>query len=193
MRSLTTRGGLTRERGMTENVVQTWVHTMHVYTSIHGATTTLTWNTHKTRNQHAELGKSCIKRDNDDLEKIRAWIESHNPFDKNEPILKKSVGETIQHQLKRISYSESQIKKKDRIKTLEALEVGATCTDRERRGYKKLFPARAQSRTHLTILEFDNVQIKQSKTGTCFIERCLSVHLQSGSIIQCSGWRYSVT
>ena len=61
MRSLKTRGGLTRGRGITENVMLTWVHTMHVCTSIHGAMTTLTGNTHKTSNQHAELGRSRMK------------------------------------------------------------------------------------------------------------------------------------
>ena len=50
--------------------------------------TALTGNTHKTSNQHAELGTSRMKRDNDDLVKIRSWIESHNPFDESEPVLR---------------------------------------------------------------------------------------------------------
>ena len=62
LRSLKTRGGLTRGRGMTENVMLTWVHTIHACASIHGAMTTLTGNTHKTSNQHAELGRSRKER-----------------------------------------------------------------------------------------------------------------------------------
>ena len=58
MRSLKTRGGLTRRRGMTENVILTWVHTMHTCAQAHNAMTQLTGNHHKTSNQHAELGAS---------------------------------------------------------------------------------------------------------------------------------------
>ncbi|CAB4066094.1 unnamed protein product [Lepeophtheirus salmonis] len=86
----------------------TRVHTMHVCFLIHDAMTTLTGKTHKRSNRLAELGKSCIKRDNDDFKKIRAWIERHTH------LMKTSL----------IPYSESKIEKKDQIKTLEALEVG---------------------------------------------------------------------
>ena len=51
--------------------------------------TQLTGNHHKTSNQHGELRASRIKRDNDDLEKIRLQIENHNPFDDNEPLLRR--------------------------------------------------------------------------------------------------------
>lgn len=57
---------------MTENVMLTWVHTMNIFVSIHDAMTTSTGgNTHKKSNQHAELGAGRMKRDNDDLVKIR--------------------------------------------------------------------------------------------------------------------------
>ena len=88
MRSLKSRGGLIHGRGMTDSVVLTWVHTMHVCASMHDAMTTLTGNTHKTSNQHVELGKSRMKRDNDDLEKVCTWFESHNPFDENNSLLR---------------------------------------------------------------------------------------------------------
>ena len=88
MRSLKTRGGLTRGKGMTENVILTWVHTIHTCAQGHNAMTQLTGNHHKTSNQHAELGASRIKRLSDDLEKIKLWIENHNPFDDNKPLLR---------------------------------------------------------------------------------------------------------
>ena len=47
MRSLKTRGGLTRERGMTKNVILIWVHTMHACAQVHNAMTQLTGNHHK--------------------------------------------------------------------------------------------------------------------------------------------------
>ena len=61
MRSLKTRGGLTCGRGMTENVILTWDHTMHACAQVHNAMTQLTGNHHKTTNQHAEFGASRIK------------------------------------------------------------------------------------------------------------------------------------
>ena len=79
MHSLKTRGGLTRGRGMTETVMLTWVHTMHVCAQVHVAMTHLTRNHHKTSNQHAELGVNRINRGNNDLEKIQLWIEDHKP------------------------------------------------------------------------------------------------------------------
>ncbi|CAB4064444.1 unnamed protein product [Lepeophtheirus salmonis] len=97
-----------------------------------------------------------MKQENNDLEKIRNWIESHNPFDENKPVLRsivsgvtgtegdvincddaESVGETIQHELDGILYSESKTKKKDGIKLLEALET--TFTDREKRDIRSYF------------------------------------------------------
>ena len=132
MRSLKTRGGLTRGRGMTENVILIWDHTMHACAQVHNAMTQLTGNHHKTSNPDAELVASRIKRDNEDLENIKLWIENHNPFDDNEPLLTSIAtgltategdgincdeaeknGQAIQDQLDDISITEATIKKKD--------------------------------------------------------------------------------
>ena len=143
MRSLKTRGGLTRGRGMSENVMLTWIHTMHICGQIHIAMTELTGNYHKTSNQHAELGINRIKRDNEDLEKIKLWLEAHDPFDENEPFLKsistgltateedgincdvaEKVGQEIHSKLDGVSFSEAKIKRNDQIHTLESLKMG---------------------------------------------------------------------
>ena len=143
MRLLKTRGGLTGGRGMTENVILTWVHTMHECVQVHNAMTQLTGNHYQTSNQRGELGVSRIKRDNDDLEKIKLWIENHNPFYDNEPLLRsiatgllgteedgitcdeaEKIGQAIQDQLDGISITEATIKKKDFMKTLEFLKIG---------------------------------------------------------------------
>ena len=132
MRSLKTRGGLTRGRGMTENVILIWDHTMHACAQVHNAMTQLTGNHHKTSNPDAELVASRIKRDNEDLENIKLWIENHNPFDDNELLLRsiatgltategdgincdevEKIGQAIQDQLDDISVTEATIKKKD--------------------------------------------------------------------------------
>ena len=52
MRSLKSRGGLTRGRGMTEIVRQQWVYSMHACAAIHDAMTSLTGKHHTTSHQH---------------------------------------------------------------------------------------------------------------------------------------------
>ena len=71
------------------------------------------------------------------------WIENHNPFDDNEPLLRsiatglmategdgincdeaEKIGQAIQDQLDSISITEATIKKKDQIKTLGLLKIG---------------------------------------------------------------------
>ena len=143
MRSLKTLGCLTCGSGMTENVILTWVHTMHACAQSHNVMRQLTGNHHKTSNQHSELRVSRIKRDSDGLEKIKLWTENHNPFDDNDPLLISiatgltategdgincveagKIGQAIQDQLDGIPITEATIKRKDEIKTLELLKMG---------------------------------------------------------------------
>ena len=58
MRLLKTRGGLTGRRGMTENVILTWVHTMHECVQVHNAMIQLTGNHRQTSNRRGESGAS---------------------------------------------------------------------------------------------------------------------------------------
>lgn len=88
MRSLKSRGGITRGRGVKESVRTIWTNSMHQCASVHLAMSALTGQHHKTSEQHIELGKSRIKRDNEDLEKLFDWFDNHEPFDINEPALK---------------------------------------------------------------------------------------------------------
>ena len=52
MRSLKSRGDLTRGKGMTESVRQQWVYNMHACAAIHDAMTSLTGKHHTTSHQH---------------------------------------------------------------------------------------------------------------------------------------------
>ena len=143
MRSLKTRGGLTRGRGMSENVMLTWVHTIHICAQIHNSMTKITGNYHKTSNQHTEIGTNRIKPDNEDLQKIKLSLETHDPFDENEPFLKniatgvtateedginsdtaENIGQEIQNKLDGAPFTEAKIKRNDQIRTLEILKVG---------------------------------------------------------------------
>ena len=88
MRSLKSRGGLTRGRCVTESVRMMWTNIMHRCADMHNAMTTLTGHQHKTSVQHIELNQSRLKRDNEDLQKIISFFDKHDPFDSCEPQLK---------------------------------------------------------------------------------------------------------
>lgn len=88
MRSIKARGGLTRGRGMTDSVRLVWVHSMHRCATVHNFMTALTGLQHISSEQHIELRESRIRRDNLDLEKIKAWFDLYEPFDINEPKLR---------------------------------------------------------------------------------------------------------
>ena len=89
MRSIKSRGGLTRSRGFTDTVRLMWVHSAHVCGEVHNAMTILTGLQHQTSEQHIELGTSRIKQNNSDLIKVQNWFEKHDPFDQSEPNLKR--------------------------------------------------------------------------------------------------------
>ena len=71
MRSIKSRGGLTRGRGVTESVRMQWIYSMHKCAGIHDAMTTITNFKHTTSEQHIELGTSRSKRDFKDLNNIQ--------------------------------------------------------------------------------------------------------------------------
>ena len=144
MRSIKSRGGLTRGRGFINSVRLMWVHSAHVCGEVHNAMTILIGLQHQTSEQHIELGTSRIKRDNSDLIKVQNWFEKHDPFDQSEPNLKslssgviastesgincvkkiEKVGEEIQKSLDRKVVQDASVKRKDMVKTLENLKSG---------------------------------------------------------------------
>ena len=143
MRAVKSRGGLTRGRGVSESVRVMWVNSMHRCASVHNAMCNLTGLQHRTSEQHIELGKSRIKRDNKDLKKIMNWFEIHNPFDANESLLRslstgltvshtmdvscdeaEKVGYDIQSNLDGVCLEDAKIKRKDKVTTLDSLRPG---------------------------------------------------------------------
>lgn len=71
MRSIKSRGGLTRGRGVTESVRLQWICSMHKCAAVHDAMTNSTNLKHRTSEQHVELGDTRITRDYEDLKKIQ--------------------------------------------------------------------------------------------------------------------------
>ena len=54
MRSIKSRGGLTRGRGIIESVSLQWIYSMHKCAGIHDAMTPITNTKHKTSKQHVD-------------------------------------------------------------------------------------------------------------------------------------------
>ena len=143
MRSIKSRGGLTRGRGLTESVCLQWIYSMHKCAGVHEAMTTLTDLKHMTSEQHIELGLSRSKRDFQDLSKIQEWFDQHEPFDLNEPRLRslssgltatngdgincdqtEIVGAKIQKTLDNVTVLEASIRRNEQIQSLDHLYPG---------------------------------------------------------------------
>lgn len=143
MRSVKSRGGLTRGRGITEPVRQQWVYSMHKCAQIHGAMTDITKARHETSEQHVELGLSRCRRDETDVSLIQDWFDGHEPFDPNEPRLRsissgliagpddhincdetELVGSIIQENLDDVSVAAASIKRSEQVRTLGYLTTG---------------------------------------------------------------------
>ena len=143
MRSIKSRGGLTRGRGITETVRLQWIYSMHKCAGVHDAMTTITSLKHRTSDQHVELGISRSKRDFKDLCSIQEWFDQHDPFDINEPRLRslssgltatdgdgincdktEQIGARIQKQLDNVAVTEGSIKRSEQVQSLDHLLPG---------------------------------------------------------------------
>jgi len=79
MRSMKSRGGLTRGRGVDESVRTVWLSTMHECANVHLAMSSMTGS--QSGNQdHVELGATRVDRDRRDLDKILDYLAENSPF-----------------------------------------------------------------------------------------------------------------
>ena len=76
MKSIKSRGGLTRGSGMSEIVRTTWIYSLHATAAFHQMMFSLKENSQKTSEQHIELGRSRLKRDLNDLNSMQKWLDS---------------------------------------------------------------------------------------------------------------------
>jgi hypothetical protein len=63
-------GGLTRGRGMTDSVRTLCMYSMHKCAAVHNAMTYVTGLSHRTSEQHVEIGSSLCHRDEHDLHNV---------------------------------------------------------------------------------------------------------------------------
>lgn len=78
MRSLKSRGGLTRGRGMEESVRSVWVNTSHECAGIRMAMAAKI-GLGPTSQDRVDVSAARMKRDAADLKKIVDWSHQHNP------------------------------------------------------------------------------------------------------------------
>jgi hypothetical protein len=138
MRSVKSSGGLTHGRGSAESVRALWTATVHQTGSVRVALAQFADKEYcHDIVQHAELGESRCKRDNDDLNKLVEYLSTFNPFDVTDPRLHcltsgiaatesddincddaEKVGSDIVNKLNGLKYSEVTMKRKEQVKTL---------------------------------------------------------------------------
>ena len=80
MKSIKSRGGLTRGRGMTDSVRHLWVLSLSHSSIVHQSMMTLSGLNLKSSEQHIDMGESRRKRDYEDYKMFRDWLEQRNPF-----------------------------------------------------------------------------------------------------------------
>jgi hypothetical protein len=137
MRSIKSRGGLTRGRGFTETVRLMWILTMHKCGEVFESISSFTGLAHITSEQHVEMGESRIKRDNADLNNIISWLSLHDPFMQSDNNLRslstgltssesdnvncdvaEQIGATIQQKLDGSAFWSVKLKRSDKVNTL---------------------------------------------------------------------------
>ena len=141
MRSVKSRGGLTRGRGINESVQHMWVLTSNYSASMHDAMTNLTGIVTKSSEQHTDLRASRRKQNKEHGLKFTAWLQERNPSgfeDENLHSLSTGIisitskdsincedaeelGLKIQKELDNLSLSAATIKRKNQIKPLASL------------------------------------------------------------------------
>ena len=138
MRSIKSRGGLTRGRGFSESMRHQWVHTAHQCAVIHETMSTVTKIVSKSSEQHEEFGKSRMSRDSADLTIVQDWFLEHNPFDESITEFKsvstgicdngsvncddsEQIGKKIQEDLDNVFFHDAKIKRSSKVNNFESL------------------------------------------------------------------------
>ena len=80
MRTIKSRSGLTKGRGMSESVRMLWIYSKYRCSQVHESMTRFTELQHTTNYQHVEIGKSRVQGDIEDLTKISQWFDIYDPF-----------------------------------------------------------------------------------------------------------------
>ena len=141
MRSIKTRGGLTRGRGMNEDVRHLWVLSLSDSADIHQAMMDVSGLIVKSSEQHVEMGMARRSRDYAHCKIFLEWLQQRNPFSYEDQHLHslslglvsdghdgvncdraEEIGQMIQEKLDNVPILECKIKRKDQVLPLIALQ-----------------------------------------------------------------------
>ncbi|XP_057307435.1 uncharacterized protein LOC130645457 [Hydractinia symbiolongicarpus] len=141
MRSIKTRGGLTRGRGMKDDVRNLWVLSLNSSAFIYEAMTGVSGLTVKANEQQVEMGASRCSEDYTYCKIFIDWLQQRYPFvyedtnlhslsfglmsDENDCInceIAEKIGEMKQAKLDNLSVVECTIKRKDQVKPIISLQ-----------------------------------------------------------------------
>ena len=148
MRSVKSRGGLTRGREFNESIRHLWVHTAHYCAVIHQSMSSVTKIVCKSSEQHEEFGKSRIYRDSTDLATIQNWFLKNNPFDECIREFKslstgvcdngsvnfddtEQIGKKIQEDLNGVCFHEVKIKRSLKVNNFESMYNSVKVDDKK--------------------------------------------------------------
>lgn len=92
MRSMKTSGGLTKGRGITDNVLTRWTMSMVFLQNVFEQVENFCGVSSATTEQHINMRSSRVTRDNADVEKLDLWFAEHPPFPEGTELLSISTG-----------------------------------------------------------------------------------------------------
>lgn len=164
MKAIKGRGGLTHGRGMGEAVRLLWTSSVHECATWHVEMKKLAKMTQSDSHQHPDCSTSRIKRDNDDMHKVVAWLDLHDPFCVADGKLcslssgltasesdcitcddAESVGAQMHSKVDNTSFAETTFRKCDTVRTF--IHIGSS-----KSGKKKLEVSNCSSLFHRLIL-----------------------------------------
>ena len=99
MRSVKTKGGLTRGRGLTETQGLVWLLSMHACAGVNCALQDLTAVTYNTSDQHKEATRARQERDFKYTEELLKCLQSRNPFTDDPCLRSISTGVTADNEV----------------------------------------------------------------------------------------------
>nr|XP_018912013.1 PREDICTED: uncharacterized protein LOC109040498 [Bemisia tabaci] len=92
MKSMKSQGGVTRGRGVSENVLSTWILGTVYLQNVCNTVEEFCNVSYETSEQHKDFRGSRIDRDKKDVQKILTWLDQHPPFPKVPEIKSLSTG-----------------------------------------------------------------------------------------------------
>ena len=139
MRSVKSRGGLTRGRGMQEGTCYLWALSLNHLASINNVMKLLAGSSAKRSKHHVDLGPSRLTQDHTDWKRFKDWLTARSPFtfeDSNLHSLStgfisiagedeinsdnsERIGANIRAGMDGKSFTEVRLKRKDQVKPLD--------------------------------------------------------------------------